>query len=74
MLREGTYCAQEQWKNRQREVLTEQSKKALGSTSCTAEPPLVWQDGLRSPELLIWNGIHTDGCAIMLTFVPLSMD
>lgn len=73
MLQEGTYCAQEQWKNRQREVLTEQSKKALGSTSCTVEPPLVWQDG-RSPELLSWNRIHTDGYTIMFTFVPLSTD
>jgi len=73
VLQEGTYCAQEQWKNRQREVLTEQSKKALGSTSCTVEPPLVWQDG-RSPELLIWNRIHTDGYTIMFTFVPLSTD
>lgn len=35
VLQEGTYCAQEQWKIRQREVLTEQPKKALGRTACT---------------------------------------
>lgn len=35
MLQKGTYCAQEQWKFRQREVLTKEPKKALGRTSCT---------------------------------------